>query len=247
MKITPIKTKIIDPINPPSIYSIIDQYIKRINDRSIIAITSKIVAICEKHIYDLNKTTKDEAVIKEADLFLPASYSQYNVVLSIKNNTLIPSAGIDQSNSNGYLIPWPKDPQKSANRIRKHLQKKFPRKKIGIIITDSTVTPLKWGTTGISIAHSGFKALKNYVGQPDIFQQDMQITQANHANALAAAAVLTMGEGNEQTPIAIIEEIPFVKFQDRNPTNQELQSLIIKPEDDLYAPILTKVKWKKGK
>jgi F420-0:gamma-glutamyl ligase len=55
-----------------------------------------------------------------------------------------------------------------------------------------------------------------------------------------------MGEAREQTPLAIIEDIPFIQFQDRNPNEKELDELKINIEDDLYTELLTSVKWKKG-
>jgi F420-0:gamma-glutamyl ligase len=72
------------------------------------------------------------------------------------------------------------------------------------------------------------------------------MTKVNVADALAGAAVLVMGESNEQTPLAVITDIPFVQFQSRNPTNIELNSLHIAIEDDVYAPLLTSVHWKKN-
>ena len=56
-----------------------------------------------------------------------------------------------------------------------------------------------------------------------------------------------MGEGSEQTPLAVISDIPFVHFQDRNPTEEELAELKISIEDDVYAPLLKAANWKKGK
>jgi hypothetical protein len=41
--------------------------------------------------------------------------------------------------------------------------------------------------------------------------------------------------------------VPFVKFQDRSPSKNELDFLKITPEDDLFAPFLNSVKWQKGK
>jgi len=73
------------------------------------------------------------------------------------------------------------------------------------------------------------------------------MTQANIMDALAVAAVLTMGEGKEQTPIAVIQDVSFVKFQQRNPTKKELKDLRIAMQDDLYAPVLKSVGWRKGK
>jgi len=65
-------------------------------------------------------------------------------------------------------------------------------------------------------------------------------------DGLAAAAVLVMGESNEQTPLAVIEDMPFVKFQARDPSKKELEELKITIQEDLYAPLLKAVKWKKG-
>jgi F420-0:gamma-glutamyl ligase len=66
------------------------------------------------------------------------------------------------------------------------------------------------------------------------------------ADALAAAAVLVMGEAAEQTPLALIDDVPFVEFQDREPSLEELRKARIEIDDDLYEPLLTSVHWHKG-
>ena len=72
------------------------------------------------------------------------------------------------------------------------------------------------------------------------------MTKAAVADALGTASVLVMGEGNEQTPLAIIDDVPFVQFQKRNPTKAELKELNMELKDDLYAPVLKAVKWRRG-
>ena len=118
---------------------------------------------------------------------------------------------------------------------------------LGVIITDSITTPLCWGVTGATIAHSGFLALNNFVGHPDIFGRALNMTKVNIANALAAAAVLVMGEADEQTPLAVLSDLPFVQFQAGDPTPAELHGLHIALEDDLYAPLLKSVPWQTGR
>jgi F420-0:gamma-glutamyl ligase len=105
---------------------------------------------------------------------------------------------------------------------------------------------MRWGVTGMSLAHSGFGALKNYIGEKDLFGREFKFEKLNIADSLAASAVLVMGEGSEQTPLAIIEDLPQVEFLERNPTNEELKELKINIEDDLYAPLLKSVMWRKG-
>jgi len=56
-----------------------------------------------------------------------------------------------------------------------------------------------------------------------------------------------MGEGSEQTPMAIISDIAFVEFTGENPDTNMLEQYSIAIEDDIYANLLESVKWHKGK
>jgi F420-0:gamma-glutamyl ligase len=194
-------------------------------------------------IADADKST---LIRQEADRFLPPEESKYHITLSVKGRSLIPSAGIDESNSNGHYVLWPLNPQQSANLVRAHLRKKNGIKELGVIITDSTTSPLRQGVCGVSIAHSGFEAVKSRIGHPDIYGHPLRVTTVDVADALAAAAVLLMGEADEQTPLAVLKDLPFVSFQDANPTEEELAALKINVEDDLYGPMLTAVDWQTG-
>jgi len=246
MKVVAVKT---EKITPGSIrlFELLDKYIKEFFEGSILAITSKVISICEGRVVPLRDSDKDELVRQEADLYLPKEENKYGVYLTIKNSQLVATAGIDESNGAGHYVLWPADSQKTANQIREYLTKRFNLKTAGVIITDSKTTPLRWGTSGAAIAHSGFLALRDYIGTPDIFGKEYLMTKAVIADSLAASVVLAMGEGNEQTPIAVISDVPFVEFQDRNPTKEEIEELKINIDDDLYAPLLKSVNWRKGK
>ena len=113
-------------------------------------------------------------------------------------------------------------------------------------MSDSKSFPLNWGVVGHGIAHCGFKTLKSYIGKPDLFGRLMKMEQVNMAQGIAVAAVLEMGEGAEQTPIAVVTDIKDIIFQSRPPTTKELNSLKINLEDDAYAPILLKADWREG-
>lgn len=245
MNVRAIKTKKVTP-DVTSVLSILDESISALQNRSILVVTSKIVAITQGRVVKKEGTDKNKLIEKEADLFISPSENKHGFYLTIKDSILIPSAGIDVSNAGDYYILWPDNPQLVANQIREHLINKFNIKHIGVLITDSTTAPLRWGVRGISIAHSGFAAINDYIGKPDIFGRKLEVTKVNVADALAASAVLEMGEGNEQTPLAIISGIPYVEFQDRNPTQSEIDGMKISLDDDIYAPILKAVQWKKN-
>tara|TARA_Y100000310_G_C20562004_1_gene753524 strand:+ start:128 stop:880 length:753 start_codon:yes stop_codon:yes gene_type:complete len=246
MKVTPIKTKRITP-KDANILEVLDRYLPRLKERSVVAVTSKIVGICEGRVVPEKEGNKNNLIIKEAEYYLPRTSSKYNVLLTIKGSAVNFASGVDESNTGGYFVLWPKHAQESANRIREHLVAKHKKKNLGVIITDTASVPLRWGQRGVFVlAHSGFLALNSYIGKPDIFGRTLKMTSAAVADALGTAAVLVMGEGAEQTPLAVIEDIPFVRFQQRNPTKREQDKLKMPLKDDLYAPLLEAVKWKKG-
>lgn len=247
MKVTPIKThKITNKDN--DLFKILDKYISHLSEKSIVAVTSKIVSICEGRIVKkVSEEQKDKLAKKEADYYLPREFNQYGFMITINRGVMVASAGIDESNGAGYYVLWPKDPQKSVNAIRRYLAKKFKLNYIGVIITDSKLTPLRWGVTGVSISHSGFREINSYIGKPDIFGRKLKAEKVNVADALATSAVVEMGEGNEQQPLAIIEDLSFVSFQKRNPTQKELDGIKIAFGDDVFSSLISSVKWQQEK
>lgn len=247
MLIKAIKTR---PFLPPQddLLSLIKESFShlKLKEKSIIVITSKIVSIWQGRCIKMDEISdKDELIKQEAEFYIdrdkvPGKY----VMLTIKQNLLIPTAGIDESNSNGYFILWPKDSYKTARQIYNFIKKEYHLKDFGIIISDSHCTPLRWGTIGLTLSYYGFYPLEDYRAKKDIFGREMKITQANRADALASAAVCVMGEGKEQTPIAIIEDIDFIKFKKFD--SEKSDPLKIDKDKDIYAPLLKAIKWKKG-
>lgn len=241
MHIRAVQTDVIPPTER-NLLGIVDRHVAELPERSVLAVTSKLVAICEGRVRELAATDKRALVSEEAELFLPPE-PRYGVCLTIKQGLLIPTAGIDESNADGYYVLWPSDAQRSANAIREHLAARFDLEEVGVIITDSRTSPLRLGVTGVALAHSGFAALNDYVGKKDLFGRPLRMTKVNVMDALAASAVLVMGEGSERTPLAVLDDVSFVGFQSRDPSPDELGALRIALEDDLYARLLTSVDW----
>lgn len=246
MKITLVKTSVIGDASK-TILDIIDESVTSLPEKSIIAITSKIVSFCEGSFVNKEDVkVKEELTVSEADYYIPRPQQKHTIMITIKDGMLIATSGIDESNSNGYYILWPKDAYKSANEIRAHLRKKYNLKELGVIITDSKTSPMRRGTTGFSIAYSGIKPLRNYIGHGDLFGRKMKMTFLNLIDGFGAAAVVVMGEGNEQTPIAILENVENVIFCDEDPSEEEIESMKIDLDQDLYSPFLSKVDWQEG-
>ena len=245
MVVRPIKTDRIES-GKQTIYEALDKHIESLSEGSILVVTSKIISLCEGRTVPVKESAKESLIRRESDYYMPEGSNRYGFQFTITKNTLIPDSGIDKSNAGGPYVLWPSDPQNTANDIRKYLRGRFKLAKVGVLITDSTCIPLRWGTIGIALAHSGFRPLRNYIGKPDLFGRPFKVSRAGVAGGLAAAAVVVMGEGDEQTPIAILEDLSFVEFQDNDPTRRDINELIVERKDDLYGPFLESVKWKRG-
>lgn len=205
-----------------------------LKERSILAVTSKIVSLSESRVEPLaNGLDKVELVKREADYYL--GEGAYGTHLTIKEGLFIASSGIDVSNAEKeFYILYPKDPYQSAKNLYLFLKKEFQLSELGILITDSHTQPLRRGVTGVGLAYWGFRGVKNMVGEDDLFQKPLKFTCVNVLDALASSACFMMGEGNERSPLVLIYEAP-VSFLEKE-SESDRKSLSIPPEEDLYFP-----------
>lgn len=210
MQIIPIKTRKIQPKD--SLLEVFTEGLKKarvkLKDGDIVAVVSKVVALTEGRLVHIG-STKDskknlvKLIKQESDYILNIKNGDF--LLTIKNGILTPNAGIDQSNiPEGYAITWPHDSHSSAKKMRKHIQEKTRLKKIGVLIFDSCIMPLRNGVVGISLGYSGFQGVEDYRGKKDLFGKVLRVTQKNLADGLATAATIVTGEGLESTPFVII-------------------------------------------
>ena len=109
-------------------------------------------------------------------------------------------------------------------------------KNLGVLITDSRTVPLRSGVTGVALGYAGFRGIKDYKGQKDIFGREFKFSSVDVADSLATAAVLVMGEGREQQPLAIIKGAP-IEFSNKT-YHKELEIAI---RDDMYLPLFSKL------
>lgn len=244
MQIKAIKTHRIT--KDDNLESLFDKYLPKLEEEMIIVITSKIVSICHDMIVRKSDIEKKHLIAKEADLLAEVEDNKYDIYLTIKNNILMPSAGIDESNGDDVYILLPKNADEIAVHIWQYLRSRDDVEHLGVLITDSNVTPLRNGVMGIGFAWCGFEPIYSYIDKLDVYGHPLNITKVNILDSLAAGAVFIMGEGDEQTPISIITEAPKISFFKRVPTQEELKSISIDINDDLYAPMLSSVKWVKN-
>jgi dihydrofolate synthase / folylpolyglutamate synthase len=145
VKVTPVRTERVSP-GSVALTDLLDRYVPTLEERSVVAIASKVVSLCENRIGEANRS-KAELVRDESSKYL-ATPGRHGFEFTISRGTLIPAAGIDESNVGGGYLLWPEDPQRSANEARAHLSQRDALSSVGVVITDSTCMPLRRGTSG---------------------------------------------------------------------------------------------------
>lgn len=217
-------------------------------ERSIVAVTSKVVAIHQGRCIPMTEVERDDLVPLEADWYLPREAVQGGLVMfSIKENTLVASAGIDKSNAGEYMVLWPEQLEEAAREIQEYLRETYSLDEVGVIFTDSHTIPFRRGLMGQALSHFGFDPLASYMGKEDIFGRALTVSVKNIPDSLAAAAVVVMGEGAEQTPMALITELDFVRFSNDPAINSGEMTLKVPLEEDIYNTFFTSIEWIRGK
>ena len=247
MIVKPIRTKILKPPQD-DLLAIIKQSLKKIPERSVLVIASKVVSIWEGRCIKKSAIDKQRLIEQEADMFLRWIYPRHlRATHTVKNHLLIRSAGIDESNANGFYILWPLNAYLSAQKIYSWIKKEYRAKNFGVIIVDSHSIPLRRGTFGISLGYFGFNPIFDYRGKKDLFGKKFRFTQNNIVDGLAAAAKLVMGEGSEKTPLCLISGLNFVQFGNKVlKSRKRYSSLEVPFDEDIFFPLIKRLPWKRG-
>jgi len=216
----------------------------------IIVITQKIVSKAENR-YKNSSQVKPSIKAKTLSLatkktpeLIELILQESNQILRINKRTIIvehklgficANAGIDRSNIGNqtqlnrgewYLL-LPKDPDKSASELRISFEKFFSAN-LGVMIIDSHGRAWRYGTVGTAIGVSGFPALVDLRGQPDLNGRKLKITRIGAADELAGAASLVMGQAAENIPVVIARGFPY-------PLREVSIQEILRPEErDLF-------------
>jgi coenzyme F420-0:L-glutamate ligase/coenzyme F420-1:gamma-L-glutamate ligase len=189
----------------------------------VVVIAQKIVSKREGRLVDMGSVeVGDEATRIAADTGRDAAMVQLildesaellranpaAIVARHRTGHVLANAGIDASNveggDEGILLLWPVDPDASARAIRDEIEA-ICSVRPAVVIADSMGRAWRVGTVGTAIGCAGLTVVedKRGVGR-DLFGRVLQATQIAIADSIAAVATLTMGEGDEGTPAALV-------------------------------------------
>ena len=194
----------------------------------VFVLTQKIVSKAEGRMVDLaavkpsteaielaGKVQKDPRLV---ELILSESVRVVRtrpgvLIVEHRLGLVMANAGIDQSNVGSPDDPQralllPVDPDGSAAILREHLSQSFGVP-VAVIISDSFGRAWRRGTCGVAIGAAGLPSLMDLRGAPDLFGRELQVSVTGHADEIAAAASLVMGQGAEGRPVVIVRGLTW--------------------------------------
>lgn len=132
------------------------------------------------------------------------------LIVRHKLGFVMAQAGIDASNVDGTdtVLLLPADPDASAARLRQAL-KQLSGADVGVVINDSWGRAWRIGTVGTAIGVAGLPGLIDMRGKPDLNGRILRVTEIGHADEIAAAASLVMGQGAEGQPVVIVRGLTW--------------------------------------
>lgn len=249
MQVIGIRTSPIKPgddVTATIIKAAADQNVN-IEDGDILAIASKAVAIAQGRIVDLSRIKPSaeakflgkkfdlqpeyvELIIREADKVYGGVSK---ALLTMKNRILAPNSGVDRKNApRNSVALLPKDSHLTAEQIRSEITEKM-NKRVGVLIVDSRITPLRMGTIGIALGVAGFEPVRDCRSGKDIYGKSVFITRHCLADDLSSAAHMVMGETSELTPAVLIKGASVEMTE-----SPDVEALSIPAEECLYMGVL---------
>ena len=237
MQYIPIHTRTLRPPKD-NLFEVFSESIKELQNGDIVLITSKVVSIHEGRCVPIANTEKNNLIQGEAELLYHPD--PVRRLLTVVHHALISSAGIDESNGDGYYTLLPEDSFASAEKIHTYLKDTFGLKEFGVIITDSHSVPFRYGALSIAIGCHGFEPIASHTGKEDLFGRVMVYSKTNLPDALAGGATLVSGECDEAYPIVIARGVPDIVFTERDIRD----SFFVTYEEDIFAPLFTQFKKK---
>ena len=199
----------------------------QLKEKDIVVIASKVISKAEGRVVkkesvkpssfacQLAKTLdrnphQIEVILTETKY--PIKISSRTLIMETRHGFVCANAGVDQSNiAKDYFLLLPKDPDNTAQRIRKDLEK-FYEVNIAVIITDTFGRPWRKGQTNVAVGLSGMEPIKFYDGTTDNFGNELKATEIAVADEIAGAAELITGK-TSRIPVCVVRGYDYQPSQ----------------------------------
>jgi coenzyme F420-0:L-glutamate ligase / coenzyme F420-1:gamma-L-glutamate ligase len=211
-------------------------------DGDIVVVTQKIVSKSEGRLVrlsdvrpsapatalaaELNKDARlVELVLRESTRVVRKGHGV--LITETRHGFVCANSGIDMSNvDSGYAALLPLDPDASARRIRRSLERATKRR-LAVVVTDTFGRPWREGQTDLALGCSGISPTQKLAGREDPYGYVLKVTQPAIVDEVAAAAELVMKKLS-LVPVAVVRGVKYERGE------AGVRSMVRKPSLDLF-------------
>lgn len=233
---------------PQRILAALDEAGEALVAGDVLVVASKAVAMWEGRVVDL-ATVEVSVQAEEMALGsgLPPEFCQIAIdesdrvlggvpgaLLTYARGIMVANGGADLSNvPGGKAVLWPQNAWQAAHRIRAEIAARCAPD-IAVLVVDSHVQPLRFGTVGMALGWSGMEGVEDVRGRSDLFGKPLHVTRRNVADMLASTGTLVMGEADEATPAVLVRGLAV------GPPaagEQGPEDVLVPPGECLFTPV----------
>jgi coenzyme F420-0:L-glutamate ligase/coenzyme F420-1:gamma-L-glutamate ligase len=176
---------------------------EELRDRDLLVVTSKVVSKSEGQVVAYDGSEEHKVAIVEAESVRILRRRGSLRITETRHGFINANAGVDLSNTDdGTAVLLPKDPDRSARRIRGEITRRTGVD-VAILITDTFGRVWRQGVTDIALGSAGLKPLLDLRGTLDANGRLLEATEVAIADEIAGTANLVLHKA-AGTPFALI-------------------------------------------
>ena len=169
----------------------------------LVVVTSKVVAKSEGRVVAFDGSDEAKLRLIESESVRVLRRRGALRITETSHGFINANAGVDLSNSRpGTAVLLPKDPDRSARRLRAELKRRC-QVEVAIVITDTFGRAWRNGVTDVAIGSAGITPILDLRGTLDANGRLLEATEVAIADEIAAAANLVLHKA-AGTPFALV-------------------------------------------
>jgi coenzyme F420-0:L-glutamate ligase/coenzyme F420-1:gamma-L-glutamate ligase len=195
----------------------------------VVVVTSKVVSKSEGQVVDFDGTDEHKAALIEGEALRVLRRRGTLRITETRHGFINANAGIDLSNTDeGTAVLLPKDPDRSARRLRGELARRA-HVDVAVVITDTFGRVWRRGVTDVALGCAGLTALLDLRGGHDANGRLLEATEVAIADEIAGLANLVLHKA-AATPFAVVRGLDESFFG-----NGSIRDSIVRStNDDLF-------------
>jgi coenzyme F420-0:L-glutamate ligase len=202
---------------------------EELRHHDLIVVTSKVVSKSEGQVVPYDGSDEDKVRIVEGESLRVLRRRGTLRITETRHGFINANAGVDLSNADdGTAVLLPKDPDRSARRIRSELARRTGVD-VATLITDTFGRVWRQGVTDVALGSAGLRPLLDLRGTTDANGRLLEATEVAIADEIAGAANLVLHKA-AATPFALVRGLDESFFGDGSVN----ENIVRSKHDDLF-------------